>query len=103
MTPSTIISECAREFDLEPSDVTGSKRHRAMCDARHIAMWIMYRTMRMTTGRVASYFCHHDGSTVSYAAKRVDDLCETDRRFSEALKNIIERIKYGDVTGMTTG
>lgn len=107
MTPSTIISECAREFYVEPSDVTGRRREPDVCDARHIAMWILYRVLHMTTGRVATYF-KRDRSMVCHASQRVDDLSETDPRFRRAIKRIRDRLgvaveDVGDVAGMTTG
>lgn len=107
MTPSTIISECAREFWLDPSEVTGKRRDCDICDARNIAMWILHRVLRMNTERVAKYF-GRDRSTVSYAAQRVEMLLQSERSFSARVNRIISRIHEGffdpgDVAGMTTG
>lgn len=91
MTPSTIISECAREFWLHPSEVTGRLRKPDICDARHIAMWIMHRMFRIQSERVARHF-RRERSSVSHAVHRVDQLKDIDPRFAEAFRRIMQRV-----------
>lgn len=79
ITPETVITIIAEHFSLTPKDITGSKRHQKVVQARQLAMFICRQLLGSSYPSLGRLFGGKDHSTAMYAVKKVKELQESNK------------------------
>ncbi len=86
-----IVSEY---FGLDPKVLNAKTRKREVVQARQIAMYFARLLTNASLTRIGSEIGGRDHSTVLYACKTVENLCETDKNFKNYVEDIERLLKY---------
>ena len=79
LTPEYVIESVASHFNLKPSDLTGSKRHKMTAHARQVAMYLCRELLGISYPALGRTFGGKDHSTVLYSVKKIQELQRDDR------------------------
>lgn len=74
ITADTVIGVIADHFGLSARDVTGTKRHQKIVQARQLAMFICRQLLGSSYPSLGRIFGGKDHSTAMYAVKKVKEL-----------------------------
>jgi chromosomal replication initiation ATPase DnaA len=88
MTPPEIFNAIAQVFPVKPEDLTGNRRRRSEADARHCAVYLIHRHLRMSNHQVGAVF-GRNGSTVCASRNRHSDLYATDGQYRGMVNQVI--------------
>ncbi len=89
LTPEFIIKSVSTHFNLKPSDLTGSKRHKITAYARQIAMYLCRELLGISYPALGRIFGGKDHSTVLYSVKKIQEL----QRDDKVLKRLLIDLK----------
>ncbi len=89
LTPEYVIESVAAHFNLKPSDLTGSKRHKMIAHARQIAMYLCRELLGISYPALGRTFGGKDHSTVLYSVKKIQEL----QRDDKVLKRVLIDLK----------
>ncbi|OEU68931.1 MAG: chromosomal replication initiator DnaA [Desulfovibrio sp. S3730MH75] len=89
LTPEFIIKSVSTHFNLKPSDLTGSKRHKITAYARQIAMYLCRDLLGISYPALGRVFGGKDHSTVLYSVKKIQEL----QRDDKVLKRLLIELK----------
>lgn len=79
ITPDTVIAVISEHFGLNHKDITGTKRHQKIVQARQLAMFICRQLLGSSYPSLGRIFGGKDHSTAMYAVKKVKELQESNR------------------------
>ncbi|WP_027720651.1 DnaA ATPase domain-containing protein [Maridesulfovibrio zosterae] len=85
LTPEYVIESVATHFNLKPSDLTGSKRHKMIAHARQISMYLCRELLGISYPALGRAFGGKDHSTVLYSVKKIQELQSDDRVLKRVL------------------
>lgn len=91
VTVDSIISQCAKYFNLKTTDLVSKKRTRHIARARQMAMKIAYEHTSSSYPQIADVF-GVDHTTVMYACKKLDELVDADPALKEDLDTLVRKI-----------
>jgi chromosomal replication initiator protein len=91
-TPKVIIEKTAAYFDLQPTDITGSKRDKDIVVPRQIAMYLMRQELNLSFPKIASNVGGRDHTTAMHSVSKIEKLLEADENLRNEVKMIKERI-----------
>ncbi|XVK07062.1 DnaA/Hda family protein [Maridesulfovibrio sp. FT414] len=89
LTTEYVIESVATHFNLKPSDLTGSKRHKMIAHARQIAMYLCRELLGISYPALGRTFGGKDHSTVLYSVKKIQEL----QRDDKVLKRVLIDLK----------
>jgi chromosomal replication initiation ATPase DnaA len=72
MSPTSIIRFVGAHFHLSEGEVTGRDRHRDIALARHLAMYIIRKVLRLSFTRIGRLFGKRDHTSVMSAVQKID-------------------------------
>ncbi len=75
-----VIRQSCETFGADARDVLAYNRRPTVCDARHVAMAVLYVRFGWTLKRIGRTF-GRDHSTVHHAICKVRNLCDVDPEF----------------------
>ena len=87
-TPSLIISQVCKFYNLDESVIRGTKRNKGTAEARHIAMYLIRNLTNLSLPDIGKEFAR-DHSTVLYAIRKVEQAL---KKGDETLQNNIRDI-----------
>jgi len=88
-----VLSEVSRETGIKQDQILGKSRMENIVWARHIAMYLVRKTIPdLTLLNVANAFGRNDHTTVMNAEKKINQKIDEDNSFSEMMKRIHETI-----------
>lgn len=90
LSPEMVISITSRRFSVEPSEITGSKRHQAIAQARQVSMFLCRRLLGMSYPQLGRAFGGKDHSTVLYSVKKIEELQKDDKSLKKLLSELKE-------------
>ena len=93
ITPELIIEVIARQYALEPQDITGKKRNQGIALPRQIAMYLCRQLTTLSTTSIGQAFGGRDHTTIMHGCDRVADAMDADFAFQkrvEELRGFIE-------------
>lgn len=73
VTPATIIAETASYFGVPLEDLCGSRRTRALAEARQVAMYLCREMTDLSYPQIVKLFNRKDHTTAMYAVKKVGE------------------------------
>ena len=89
VTPQVIIEVIARQYDLEPSDLTGKKRSQDIAMPRQIAMYLCRRMTSLSTTDIGRAFGGRDHTTVLHGCDKVSGAMEADFAFRKKVEELM--------------
>ena len=92
LTPSTIIDKAAAYFNLQPADITGSKRDKDIVVPRQIAMYLIHKELNLSFPKIAAALGKRDHTTAIHSIRKIERLIETDDDLRSDVNHIKERI-----------
>ena len=93
VTVERIISEVARTFGVNPSDIRSTKRAAAISSARQVAIYIIREITQMSMSAIGEEFSGRDHSTMVYAIQQVVKNMDADSKYRETVEDIIKNIR----------
>ncbi len=90
LSEQKIINEVASFYKLSPSQLTGESREAPIAKARHIAIYLIYTTIKdIPLKKIGAMFSGKDHSTIKYSVEKVEKEIKT----NPTLKSAINKIK----------
>ena len=89
VTPELIIEIVARQYSVNPEDITGKKRSQEIALPRQVAMYLCRRMTSMSTTSIGRAFGGRDHTTVLYGCERVSDAMEADFAFRKKVEKLM--------------
>ena len=92
LSPKTIIERVAAYFDLQPADITGSKRDKEIVVPRQITMYLLKEELSMSYPKMAAAIGGRDHTTAMHSVKKIEKLIEVDDNLRGDVQAIRERL-----------
>ncbi len=92
ITPKAILDKTAAYFDLQPSDITGSRRDRDIVVPRQIAMYLMRRDLGLSYPRIAAAVGGRDHTTAMHSVTKIEKMLEVDEDLQHEVNRVRERV-----------
>lgn len=91
--PIDLLTMCIRAMEryypmINITWFTTKARHREICEARQVAIYLISRSTRYSTKKIGNMFGGRDHSTILHAKNAVRNLAETSYRFYRQLENM---------------
>ncbi|WP_419786229.1 DnaA ATPase domain-containing protein [Pseudodesulfovibrio sp.] len=93
LTPKKIMSVVSEHFNIHIKDLTGSKRHQHIAQARQVAMFLCRTMLNTSYPSLGRAFGGKDHSTVLYSVKKIDQLQEDDMDLKQLLKTLKQKCR----------
>lgn len=90
---STISNTVAEYFKIPIGDIKGKTRKKDVTLARHIAMYMSHKILRLTLEEIGFFFSNRDHSTVIHGIKKIEDLVKKDSTISHKIYEIESKIQ----------
>ncbi len=92
ISPKTIIDRVAAYFDLQPSEITGSKRDKEIVVPRQVTMYLMREELGLSFPKIAAAIGGRDHTTAMHSVSKIEKLVETDDNLRSDIQAIRERL-----------
>ncbi len=92
VSPRTIIEKTAAYFDLQPADITGSRRDKDIVRPRQIAMFLMRQELNLSFPKIAENVGGRDHTTAMHSVQKILRLIESDEDLRMDISQVKERI-----------
>ena len=79
-------------YDIDHSSLIGTKRHKAIMEARHVAIWLARELCDRTLADIGKHFGGRSHATVMHSISVVDEARKDDKVFYDRLMQIRESI-----------
>lgn len=89
VTPELIIEVIARQYALEPADLTGKKRSQDIALPRQIAMYLCRRMTSLSTNDIGRAFGGRDHTTVLHGCDKIAASMESDFAFKKRVDELM--------------
>jgi len=93
ITPSKVISTVAEVFDVKVSEIKGNRRTSYVALSRQVVMYILRKELQLPLERVAREVNRKDHTTVLHACEKIDEMYNSDERFSEKVDSCIHLLR----------
>lgn len=93
LTISSISTIVCNYFNIDKELIQKSTNKREIVQCRQIVMYFCKLKTKETLAAIGSEICDRNHSTVSHAIKVVNNLCDTDKKFRDQIKDIEKRLK----------
>lgn len=101
LTPNTIIAIVAEHLGVSPRDITGSKRHQNIAQARQVSMFLCRQLLGLSFPALGRAFGGKDHSTVLYSVKKIEQMQEDDQSLKKVLKDLKKKCLLSGEQGST--
>ncbi|MBC17495.1 MAG: chromosomal replication initiator DnaA [Desulfovibrio sp.] len=88
LTPRKIMGVVSEHFNVRVSDLTGTKRHQHIAQARQVAMFLCRQMLNTSYPSLGRSFGGKDHSTVLYSVKKIKQMQEDDYDLKQLLKTL---------------
>ena len=93
LTPKKIMTVVSEHFNIHVKDLTGTKRHQHIAQARQVAMFLCRTMLNTSYPSLGRAFGGKDHSTVLYSVKKIDQLQEDDFDLKQLLKTLKQKCR----------
>ena len=93
VTAELIIEVVARQYGLEPSDITGKKRSREIATPRQIAMYVCREMTSLSTTSIGIAFGGRDHTTVMHGCDKIGEAMKGDFAFKKRVEELISLVE----------
>jgi chromosomal replication initiator protein len=88
LTPKKIMGVVSEHFNIRVADMTGTKRHQQIAQARQVAMFLCRQMLNTSYPALGRAFGGKDHSTVLYSVKKVKQLQDDNYELKQLLKTL---------------
>ncbi len=81
-----------RYYDIDHSSLVGTKRHKSIMEARHVAIWLSRELCDRTLADIGKHFGGRSHATIMHSISVVDEARKDDKLFYDRLTQIRESI-----------
>ena len=92
ITPESIISFVAKQYNISKDDILSQKKNRAVAYPRMLAMYLIRTICNTTYQQIGETFGRHY-STVMHAEETITKECSTNKDTKDLVDDFVERIK----------
>lgn len=93
LTIDQIMRLSAEHFGIRISDMTGSKRTKAVAYPRQIAMYLSKKMTTKSLPDIGRAFGGRDHTTVLHAVRKIEDLSQRDASIAEDIENLRRKLE----------
>jgi chromosomal replication initiator protein len=86
--PNSVINKTAQYFSFKPSELTGSSRKAPLTNARHTAMYLLYKDLQLPYEQVGRLFGGRDHTTIIHAVEKIEEKIKTDPDMAKIIADI---------------
>ena len=79
-------------YDIDHSSLVGTKRHKSIMEARHVAIWLSRELCDRTLADIGKHFGGRSHATIMHSISVVDEARKADKLFYDRLTQIREAI-----------
>ena len=91
-TPDVIITETARYYSIDPTELRGQRRSKNTAMARQVSMYLMRNLTNLSLTDIGEEYEGRNHSTVLSSIRKVEDLLKTDPDMSGTIRDITSNI-----------
>ncbi|MFH1913334.1 MAG: DnaA/Hda family protein [Pseudomonadota bacterium] len=88
LTPKKIMTVVSEHFNVNIKELTGTKRHQNIAQARQVAMFLCRQMLNASYPALGRAFGGKDHSTVLYSVKKIDQMQDDDFELKQLLKTL---------------
>jgi len=88
LTPKKIMGVVSEHFNIRVTDMTGTKRHQQIAQARQVAMFLCRQMLNTSYPALGRAFGGKDHSTVLYSVKKIKQLQDDNYELKQLLKTL---------------
>jgi len=92
ISPKVIIDRVAAYFDLQASEICGSKRDKEIVVPRQVTMYLMREELSLSFPKIAAAIGGRDHTTAMHSVTKIEKLVETDDNLRADIQAIRERL-----------
>jgi chromosomal replication initiator protein len=92
LSPAIVIEKTATYYDLQPDDITGTKRDKEIVVPRQIAMYLMRHEMSLSFPKIATSCGGRDHTTAMHSVTKIEKQLEADENLRAEVNLIKERL-----------
>lgn len=89
MQVKSIIRAAAHIYGFEPKQLTGLRRGKELCFARHVAMHVVFGTRRHSLPQIGRFFGNRDHTTVLHGHRKIGAMAA----MSVAIATEVDRVR----------
>ena len=93
VTPEMIVDHVSRYYNISKDDIYSSKRKAEILIARQVAMYITREMTDTSLSLIGDEFGGKNHSTVLHSIKQIEAKIETDSKFDQTIREMMENIK----------
>lgn len=93
ITPAKVINTVADVFDVKASEIKGNRRTSYIAQCRQVVMYILRKELQLPLERIAREVNRKDHTTVIHAYEKIDEMYNSDERFSERIDSCIHLLR----------
>ncbi len=86
---AAVIAAVAAAYKLPSIDLVSSRRDPLIIEARHVAMWMCRRVLRLSLAQIGRQFGDRDHSTILHAIRKTELRSRAEPAFGDALANLL--------------
>ena len=91
-TPDVIITETARYYSIDPTELRGQRRSKNTAMARQVSMYLMRNLTNLSLTDIGEEYEGRNHSTVLSSIRKVEDLLKTDPDMNGTIRDITSNI-----------
>jgi len=88
-----IQKKIAEYYGINPKDMRSNKRSRNIAFPRQVAMYASKELTQLSLPEIGSQFGGKDHTTILYAVRKINTMCENDKNFDDEVSRIISSIR----------
>ena len=92
ISPKTIIDRVAAYFDLQASEICGTKRDKEIVVPRQVTMYLMREELGLSFPKIAAAVGGRDHTTAMHSVAKIEKLVENDENLRGDIQAIRERL-----------
>lgn len=91
--PTELIKKVATFYQMQPAVIRGKKRTKDIVLARHIAMYILKKDVRLSYVEIGKWFSNRDHTSVMHAISKIDTLINEDDLLNDEINQIKRKLR----------
>ncbi|MFZ2199735.1 MAG: chromosomal replication initiator protein DnaA [Microgenomates group bacterium] len=86
--PSSVINKTAQYFSFKSAELVGASRKAPLTNARHTAMYLLYKDLQLPYEQVGRLFGGRDHTTIIHAVEKIEEKIKTDPEMAKIIADI---------------
>jgi len=92
LNPKQIVEKTSDFFDIDPDELTGSKRDKEIVVPRQVAMYLMREELHLSYPKIAKEVGRKDHTTIMHGVEKIEKEIDINERLRQEINLIKERL-----------